>query len=273
MCLIHFQLFYLYKNCPLCCLILHYLTIYCILLFTIANNESEIHTHSQKTSSELQNKVNRGNFSRIYSREKLSKSSSSSPWSWGIITLSVIAGGSSNIPPPSSLLRILSTEIEHKHRVQHHVIITWPSHRSNQLELTQNSSIAVLQVGVPKVVVVEVSGFVREVSGTRLRFQKQGGGRGSMDDVHLKSILLPHHLTIIHAKVTWYDVTSIKLWSTQNSWLKCEQQYLSFYQSHCRSWGWCFLLPPSWWSPQHDSGSGWTAALHLYHWGKKKLSL
>lgn len=49
---------------------------------------------------------------KIYLREKLSKSSSSSPWSCGIITLSVMAGGSSNMPPPSSLLRSLSTGIK-----------------------------------------------------------------------------------------------------------------------------------------------------------------
>ena len=49
---------------------------------------------------------------------RLSKSSSSSPWSGGIITLSVMAGGSSKMPPPSSLLKSLSTEKQIKVRTK-----------------------------------------------------------------------------------------------------------------------------------------------------------
>lgn len=70
--------------------------------------------------------------------------------------------------------------------------------------LTKYPAIAVLQVVIAKVVIVEVSRLVRKVGGARLRLQKEVGGGGCMNKGSvLKGSLLSKDLTVLHTKIAW----------------------------------------------------------------------
>lgn len=71
--------------------------------------------------------------------------------------------------------------------------------------LTEYPTVAVLQVFISKVVVVEVGRLVRKVGGTRLRLQQEVGGRGTMHKgCVFKGSLFSENLPVFDAKIAYH---------------------------------------------------------------------
>lgn len=69
-------------------------------------------------------------------------------------------------------------------------------------KLTQHSTIAVAHGTVTEAIVLHVVGLVREISGTRFGLQQQVGCCCAVHDVLLKRAGVPHHLSIVHTKIS-----------------------------------------------------------------------
>lgn len=72
--------------------------------------------------------------------------------------------------------------------------------------LTEYPAVAVLQVIVSEIIVIEIMRLVGQGGRTWLCFQQEVGGRSSLHGAlkgTLKGTLLPHDLTVIHTEITY----------------------------------------------------------------------